>query len=389
MSQELISLNADLKRLRDEGYEVAVMGTFLVVHHVPYVNSKREVAYGKLISNLHLQGNKTIKPDTHVAHFAGEYPCNADGTPIAKMHAGSQRTTHLPGLVSDHSFSSKPDSGYPDYYEKMSTYIRIIHSQARLIDSTCTPNTFAVIETEPEESVFQYLDTASSRAGISAIAPKLAMDKVAVIGAGGTGAYILDFLTKTLVKEIHIFDGDVFSQHNAFRAPGAATLIELRSSPKKVDYYKNRYSNMHRGVVAHGYYVTEENVGELAGFNFVFLALDKGNAKAPLVAKMEELGIPFIDVGMGVTLDGDGLRGMLRVTASTKEKRDHFRNRVSLKDDGHDDDYGHNIQVAELNAMNAAMAILKWKKICGYYHDLEKELTAFFTLDVNEMDSVD
>jgi hypothetical protein len=35
---------------------------------------------------------------------------------------------------------------------------------------------------------------------------------------------VLDFTAKTHVKEIHLFDGDTFFQHNAFRAPGAANL---------------------------------------------------------------------------------------------------------------------------------------------------------------------
>ncbi|WP_318271316.1 ThiF family adenylyltransferase [Sphingobacterium cellulitidis] len=46
---------------------------------------------------------------------------------------------------------------------------------------------------------------------------KLERQKIAIIGLGGTGAYILDMVAKTPVKEIHLFDGDSFDQHNAFR----------------------------------------------------------------------------------------------------------------------------------------------------------------------------
>jgi len=43
----------------------------------------------------------------------------------------------------------------------------------------------------------------------------------------------LDFIAKTPVREIRIIDGDEFLQHNAFRAPGAPTLDELRELPKR------------------------------------------------------------------------------------------------------------------------------------------------------------
>ena len=73
---------------------------------------------------------------------------------------------------------------------------------------------------------------------------------VALVGLGGTGAYILDLVVKTPVAEIHLYDGDVFLQHNAFRSPGAASVADLRAKLNKVDYYKDRYSPMRRHIVA-------------------------------------------------------------------------------------------------------------------------------------------
>ncbi len=58
-------------------------------------------------------------------------------------------------------------------------------------------------------------------------------------------------MAKTPAREIRLFDSDEFLQHNAFRAPGAASLEELRDAPKKVDYLKDIYTKMHRGIVAH------------------------------------------------------------------------------------------------------------------------------------------
>ena len=52
MSQRLINRSPDLKKLRDEGYEIAIVSGFLVVRDVPYVNSKQEVKLADLVSEL-------------------------------------------------------------------------------------------------------------------------------------------------------------------------------------------------------------------------------------------------------------------------------------------------------------------------------------------------
>ena len=59
MSEKLISHSPDLKRLRDEGYAVEVHHGHLVVRSVPYANSRGEVAYGRVVTNLNLNGDQT------------------------------------------------------------------------------------------------------------------------------------------------------------------------------------------------------------------------------------------------------------------------------------------------------------------------------------------
>jgi tRNA A37 threonylcarbamoyladenosine dehydratase len=44
---------------------------------------------------------------------------------------------------------------------------------------------------------FRYLDSASSRTRISSITGKLVLPKVAIVGLGGTGSFILDLIVKT------------------------------------------------------------------------------------------------------------------------------------------------------------------------------------------------
>src|ERR1041384_8040208 len=85
MSQRLINLSPDLKRLRDEGYFIQIRGGLLVMRDVPYVDSKREVRLGTLISTLTVAGEVTRTPDTHVVYFDGEFPCSSDGQRLMQI----------------------------------------------------------------------------------------------------------------------------------------------------------------------------------------------------------------------------------------------------------------------------------------------------------------
>lgn len=393
MSQRLISRSRDLKRLRDEGYDVTVKAGHLLVKGVPYVNAQKEVKRGALVSVLDLSADDTtVRPATHVLMFAGETPCHRDGQPLNEMIIASERRPVAQDLTIDHQFSSKPPRGhYVDYFEKMTTYVAILSSPARSIDPNVTAQTYPAIEEDPGESVFEYTDTASSRAGISAVSQKLEAAKVAIVGLGGTGSYVLDQVAKTPVREIHLFDGDKFSPHNAFRSPGAASVADLRTGPSKVEYFRTIYSRMHRHIVPHAEFLGATNVDALRGMTFVFLCLDKSGPKKAVVGKLEELGIPFIDVGMGVYLKDSSLYGVLRVTTSTPDARSHVhdRGRIPLAEVDVADEYATNIQVAELNALNAALAVVKWKKLCGFYGDFEHEHFCTYTIDGNVVTNED
>jgi hypothetical protein len=386
MSQLLISRNAPLKRLRDEGYDIEIRAGYLLMKQVPYVTAQREVRRGILASELTIDGSIVRPPSTHVAWFSGDHPCRKDGSRIETIAHSSAKRQIDQELGLDHQFSARPPSGYPDEYEKMTAYVRIICAPAEGVDGS-SPRVYPAIPTTSEESVFCYLDTASSRAGITAASEKLGQRKIAIIGVGGTGAYVLDFVAKTPAPEIHLFEGDRFSNHNAFRSPGAASLRELQAGPKKVNYFAEAYSRMHRHIVPHDCFVDETNVGELSDMGFVFICIDKGSLKKAIIEFCETHGIPFVDVGMGIELDDNQqLGGLLRVTSSTPEKRGHVRDmkRISFAD-GADDDYRRNIQIAELNALNASMAVIKWKKIVGFYRDLDREHNTTYTLDGNHV----
>ena len=388
MSRQLISLNSDLRRLRDEGYELELRDGYLLVHAVPYVTSARQVALGTLVSELTLSAPDTLAaPGTHQIYFMGTHPCHADGRQLIQISHSSQDQQLANGLTVNHYFSHRPkDRYYTDYYEKIRTYVRVISDPARVIDPAADARTFKTVEPVDEDSVLVYDDTSSSRAGIRALAQRLSAQRVAIVGLGGTGAYVLDFLAKTHVREIHLYDADAFHQHNAFRTPGAATREHLDLRLSKVAYLHRVYSAMHRGIHPHAAMISENNVSELGDFDYVFLCVDKGSVRQLIADCLDVTDATFLDTGMGVNLSDDGqqLWGSCRLTTSVPGHRPAARSRLPAVD-RQDELYGSNIQIAELNCMNALFAILKWKRLSGFYIDDRQDFNTTFNVALNQM----
>lgn len=385
MSHRLIALNPDLQQLREDGFHIVVRHGYLLIHDVPYVTAAKEIKRGTLFSKLDLVGDETRPPQDHVAYWTGEHPCHSDGRQISAFFNPSPPQDFGNGIRADHTFSAK--AAYRDYHHKMTAYIARITGEARQIDPTARAETFPLYIPEEGASVFKYEDTASSRAHIGAMNEKLAGQRLGIVGLGGTGSYILDFVAKTHVKEIHLFDGDKFLQHNAFRAPGAASGEQIKAISPKVEYWAETYSVMRHGVVSHPTYLDESNLVQLSDLDFVFLCMDPGPAKGHIVTVLEAKGLSFIDVGMGLLpYEGNSLSGLLRVTTSTPANRETARMGIPLQEASTEpNEYSSNIQVAELNALNAAMAVIRWKKLFGFYYDSESEHQSLYMIRANEM----
>lgn len=379
MSSGLISRSPDLTRLRNEGFDIEVSGGYLLVRDVPYVAPGGSVQRGTLVSELTLAGDRTARPGTHLIFFTGQQPCHKNGTVITGIQH-SEGTQQQGGITVHRSFSNKPPEGYADYYHKVSRYAEIVSAPAMALDSTVTPHPFRPVRDEVTESPFVYVDTNASRSHCHDVAQKLAKQKVGIVGLGGTGSYVLDFLAKTPVQEIRLFDGDLFLQHNAFRAPGAASLEQLEKRPAKVAYLAELYGRVHRGVKPIAERLASDNLSQLDGLDFVFLCLDSGPSKKQIVDNLVARKVPFVDCGIGVQKVDGRLIGIVRATTATPAKHDHLTGRMSFAD-ADDDAYSTNIQIAELNALNAALAVIRWKKLLGFYADFEHEHHTTYSLD--------
>lgn len=384
MSRRPIARSRDLQRLRQDGYDLECKGAYLLIKDIPYVNAQRQIKRGILISGLELADDATKKPETHVTYWTGEHPCLSTGAKMTSIENGSPAQSFGDGIQADFTFSAKAD--YRDYHHKMTTYIERISGEARRIDPSVTAMTHPVHLAGEEDTLFNYIDTASVRVNVGALNEKLARLRVAIVGLGGTGAYVLDFLAKTRIAEIHLFDGDVFEQHNAFRAPGAASIGDLRAHSTKVQYWARIYGEMRAGIVAHPRFLDGSNASELQGFDYVFLCMDSSQAKREIVAALEQMGTPFIETGMGVLRNDDQLRGLVRVVTSTPQTRNQARPHISFADgNGAENEYSTNIQIVELNALAASIAVIRFKKLVGFYADSCHDYRCGYSISANEI----
>ena len=118
--------------------------------------------------------------------------------------------------------------------------------------------------------------------------------------------------------------------------------------------------------MAHDVDLGADNLHLLDGVSFAFLSLDAGDAKRLIVEKLEATGAAFVDVGMGLELDEGSLGGILRLTASTPEKRDHAREHISFAGGGrggylrveHPDE--HRSSTISPNVLRKAFSTFRW-----------------------------
>jgi hypothetical protein len=397
MSAIRISRSPDLAKLEAEGFRLRIVegsAHHLLVEGIPAVNSKGEVARGTLYCPLVIdQSGKTVNPcSNHQCWWIGEPPCDSSGRVMTEMISNNAVEDRGDGIKTSVAFSRKraDKADYRDLHEKICTYVHLIWHEAQVIDPGCDPRSEKPVQAvvEAQARVFRYPDMATTRAGIGAATAKLLADRVAIIGLGGTGSYILDLLAKTPISEIHLYDGDEFGLHNAFRAPGAPKEEEL-TDPKKVDWFGNIYDRMHMGIKRHPYHVQAEQLPELAGFDFVFVAIDDAKARKVILEGLVAMKVPFIDVGIDVALDKEAsLRGMCRFTAGTRDCHGHIAEVVSFGD-APDDDVYRNIQVADLNMLNASMAVIKWKKFRGFHADDMREHHSLYTVPTHGLTKED
>jgi hypothetical protein len=368
VSRSPTSPDPQLARLLDEGYDVTLVGGMLIVRHVPYVApGGGGVRTGTLAVSATLSGDRLVRPAWHSAWWAGEPPCDALGHPLELLIVGADRREIMPGVPADLQLCNKPKGReFSDYHEYVTTYVAIIGAHAQRLDPLATARVGGSMRTRSTAEPFCYADTATARAGTGAAAGRIAGRSVGIVGLGGTGSYVLDLVAKCPVQAIHLYDADRFEQHNAFRCPGAFGIEDLRTAMPKVDLLTRVYSRLHRRIIPHRMRIDATTAPMLDLHDFVFVCVDDGAARPPILAHLAARGIPYVDVGMGLSMSDDGIVGAVRTTLGTPATHGSVASRIPSTGDPAGL-YAANVQIAELNALNAALAVLAWKRMAGFY----------------------
>ena len=228
-----------------------------------------------------------------------------------------------------------------------------------------------------------YRDTNTTRAGLTTLNNLFRGHTIAIVGVGGTGSYILDQVAKTWVDRIILIDGDNFENHNAFRAPGAAAKTVLQAKRNKAEYFAEEYSRIHTGITAHPVDLTTDNLHLIEGATFVFVAAADAVARPEILQWLRDKSIPFIDVGMSFREGEGGLSGIAKVTAYLPD--DDIPLPIASAIAAGEDDYRSNIQVADLNALNALLAVIRWKRYLSFYATHETTSQTVYKLYLNEL----
>ncbi len=386
MYQRLVNHNDDIKRLVEKGYAIGFDSNYLVIRDIPYLDQQLQLKIGAFVAKLvFIDQNKVIQDD-HQVYFAGSLPYNLEGKPIPNLGGGPVNlplSDNSKDVIVERSFSNKPriTGRFLDFFEKIESYVTIISGPA-MEKYNVNPYTYRIVEQTQEDSVFKFQDTLTSRAEISDLSAKFNDDVVAIIGLGGTGSYVLDFIAKTPVREIRIFDLDPYYVHNAFRSPGRLQPDELNKL--KVDVLKTRYENFRNGIKAESKFIDETCREDLNNVTFAFVCVDKGTSRASIIELLVSMQIPFIDVGMGLSRKNGKLKGLIRTSYFSTDGDQIIKEKelVPLTDNP-DGMYKTNIQIGELNALNACLAVIRFKQLRGFY--MESVVNYDLLFDISDM----
>ncbi len=389
--QELASRNPFVRDLEEQGYLLDFVNGYFIVYGIPYLDANGSLQHGDWASPINRDSAGVISAPgegEHQAWFRGSRPHDGHGRPL-RLGGGEARVTVSDDFVTNHSFSLKlQERGqnrlYHSFEEKLHTYIDMITGPALAGFEDATPLKAIEKRASAQGSPLRIPDDLSARYNMNDVSFLLRGKKAAIIGLGGTGAYILDFVARTHLEEIRLFDDDKVHLHTIFRQPG---FIRRAIGKPKVEALAGQYGNWHGGIVPVPERVTADNIETLRGLDFVFISVDDGPARYFIADWLSRNGIPFVDTGMGLARSKEGLNGVVRITGVDREAFERTAGTAYLPSKTVEGgEYRKQAQIAELNALNAAWAVIRFKQHFGLLERLDDSIsylfeTASFDLD--------
>lgn len=294
---------------------------------------------------------------------------NADGTPIGNPIDSDGKTWSINSIRKGSSSSPEEDESASD----------LIHRYAKQIVGAVSAAGYTDTTSLTRSSPFKIPNTFEARAALAPVQDRIRDQRIAIIGLGGTGAYVLDLIVKTPVIEIHLLDSDEVNWHNLMRAPGAPTAEEIESrrkdSLRKVAYYHSKYESLREGIHLHA--VRVDNSATFREFlidhaiDYAFVCIDQltesDSPRQDVVYRgLNEAAVPFIDSGVSLSVEESVVRGA--VTTSAYEAgsvawKDAIPNAKVV---GNVPGY-RNVQLPEVNALAATLAVMEWRRRTGQY----------------------
>ena len=293
----------------------------------------------------------------------------ADGTPIGNYVEGDGKSWSNISIKKGWQGSPQEDATASD----------LIYRYVKHIVGAVSAAGFSETSFLAKSGPFKIPNTFESRAAVGPVQDRIRSQRIAIIGLGGTGSYVLDLVAKTPVKEIHLLDSDEVKWHNFMRAPGAPTAEEIESrqkgNPRKVAYYHSKYASLREGIHLHAIRVdSPETFREFLSaypIDYAFVCIDQlteGDSPRQDVVycALSEARVPFIDSGVSIAVEDAAISGAVTTSAyeagSLAWKNSIPNSRVEGNLPGY-----RNVQLPEVNALAASLAVMEWRRRTGQY----------------------
>ena len=339
--------------------EGGVVGTCTIEKSYDRASGKPDKRIGGAVHGIRIQPDEAIDGRVY----------NADGTPIGNHIAGDGKTWSAISIKKGGQGSPEDDGSARD----------LIHRYAKQIVGAISAAGYSETHSLAKPGPFKIPNTFEARAALGPVQDRIRGQRIAIIGLGGTGGYVLDLMAKTPVPEIHLLDADEVEWHTFMRAPGAPTTEEiesLRSNPlTKVAYYHSKFASLREGIYPHAIRIDSPSaLGEFLSshpVDFVFVCIDqKKNSDTPrqdvVYEALSEAEIPFVDSGVSITLENDMVRGAV-TTSFHAEGSEAWKEAIpNARVEGNVPGY-RNVQLPEVNALAASLAVMEWRRRTEQY----------------------
>ena len=361
--------------------EGRVVGTCTIEKSYDPASGKPDKRIGGAVHGVRIEPDEAIDGRVY----------NADGTAIGNHIAGDGETWSAISIKKGAQGSPEDDGSARD----------LIHRYAKQIVGAVSAAGYSETASLAKRGPFKIPNTFEARAALGPVQDRIREQRIAVIGLGGTGAYVLDLMAKTPVPEIHLLDADEVEWHTFMRAPGAPTTEEIASRRRnpltKVAYYHSMYASLREGIFPHAVRIDSPSMfGKFLSshpVDFAFVCIDqKKDSDSPrqdvVYETLSEAEIPFIDSGVSITLEDDTVRGAV-TTSFYAEGSEAWREAIpNARVEGNVPGY-RNVQVPEVNALAASLAVMEWRRRTEQYVSESTSFLHKFRLETPRIVRVD